>query len=387
MNSFFINLRSRRIVGLLIVWAAITISIILAVAFNLPTRSSTPLASSGAVLSETGSDQPEPEVIALDLAIQESPRPTFILAGPDATSTPTPFQPLDPTPKPGITAAPATPTPTLPPVTPTPTVAAPPALPTVPADLVQLPDQLNVLLLGADRRPWDHQFRTDTIMLVTLNSKNGSVNILSFPRDLYVTIPGYGSGRINTAWTFGGYPLLRETFKHNFGINVDYFALIEFSSFKKIVDSFGGLQVEVGKPVSDYRAGYWITIPAGVQEMDADTVLWYVRSRKTTNDIERNRRQQEVLMAIYQKLISMDALSRAPDFFKLYKRSVRTDIALLDVLRWLPVGAKVAEGGSIRHLYLNYNHVYDWVTPEGAMVLVPQHDMMMNIIRKSQNLR
>lgn len=387
MNSSRINWRGSRGFWMLIVWAGLTLSIIVVVALNLPALSSSPTGvSMAAALPDPGSAGVDPEDTDLDLALQESPRPTFILAGPDATATPTPFQPLPPTPLPGMAEIQVTPTPTPNPTQVTPTQPAP-ALPTAPADLSDLPNQLNVLLLGADRRPWDHQFRTDTIMLVTVNTKSGSVNILSFPRDLYVTIPGYGAGRINTAWTYGGYTLLRETFRHNFGVKVDYYVLIEFSSFKKIVDNLGGLQVAVGKPVSDYRAGYWVTIPAGVQKMDADDVLWYVRTRKTTNDIERNRRQQEVLMAIYHKLLSMDALSNAPEFFKLYKRSVRTDLTLVEVLRWLPVGAKIAESGNIRHLFLNYNHVYDWITPEGAMVLVPQHEMLMNMIRKSQNLR
>ena len=71
--------------------------------------------------------------------------------------------------------------------------------------------------------------------------------------------------------------------------------------------------------------------------MDADTVLWYVRTRKTTNDIARNRRQQEVLQAIFEKLLSLNALRRAPEFYDLYRESVKTDIELVDVVahaRW-----------------------------------------------------
>jgi LCP family protein required for cell wall assembly len=314
---------------------------------------------------------------------QETPRPTFVLAPANATATPTPFQPLAPTPLPGDVSIPGPTNTPLPTPVPVFTQAAP--LPQSP-ELGQLPNQINVLLLGADRRPWDHQFRTDTIMLVTLNPELGRVNITSFPRDLYITIPGFGSGRINTAWTYGGYPLLRQTFEHNFGVKIDYFALVEFSSFKKVIDDLGGLTVNVTEPVSDYRAGYWITIPAGMTQMDADTVLWYVRTRKTTNDIARNRRQQEVLQAIFDKLISMDALRRAPEFYEKYKNSLTTDMGLLDVLRWLPFAVKIAESRNIKQYYLTYNHVYDWITPEGAMVLVPQQAAMMQVIRKSQNL-
>jgi hypothetical protein len=91
-------------------------------------------------------------------------------------------------------------------------------------------------------------------------------------------------------------------------------------------------------------------------------------------------------MAIFQKLISAHALRHAPQVYEAYKQVVNTDFTMVDVLRWLPVAIKVAETGNIKHLYITYNHVYDWITPEGAMVLVPQ-DNLMNMIRKSQNLR
>lgn len=336
-----------------------------------------------AMISACAPSAPESVAIAAAPAT-DTPRPTYVFAPADATATPTPFQPLPPTPMPGSVSLPG---PTNTPL-PTPTPVATQAAPIVdPSGLDQLPNQINVLLLGADRRPWDQQFRTDTIILVTLNPELGRVNITSFPRDLYIPIPGMGMGRINTAWTYGGYPLLKQTFHHNFGIKIDYFALVEFSSFKKVIDDLGGLTVNVSEPVSDYRSGYWVTIPIGMNEMDADTVLWYVRTRKTTSDIARNRRQQEVLQAIFEKLISMDALRRAPEFYEKYHNSLQTDLALLDVLRWLPFAVKIAETRDIHQYFLTYHHVYDMITPEGAMVLAPQPDAMMQVIRKSQNLQ
>jgi polyisoprenyl-teichoic acid--peptidoglycan teichoic acid transferase len=318
---------------------------------------------------------------------------TLVLAPPDATATPTPFQPLPPTPLPGqaaIQQSTSTPSPDViqlsPTATATPQITPPATTQAEEPSLNQLPSQINILLLGADRRPWDQQFRTDTIMLITLNSELGRVNITSFPRDLFITLPDHGLGRINTAWTFGGYPLLKRTFKHNFGVTPDYYVLIEFSAFKKIIDKLGGLDVNVGQAVSDYKNGYWVSIPAGDVHMDADTVLWYVRTRKTTNDIARNRRQQEVLQAIFEKLLSLDALRRLPDFYNEYKSSVQTDIGLLDAVKWLPFAAKIAETRNIKHYFLTYQQVYDWITPEGAMVLVPNQEAMMNVIRKSQNI-
>jgi LCP family protein required for cell wall assembly len=314
---------------------------------------------------------------------QETPRPTYILEVPGATPTPTPFQPIAPTPviwpanQPSPTPKePGLATPTPPP--PTPSASDEQAIP-------QPTGQINILLLGSDRRPWTSGFRTDTIILVTLNSELGRVNVTSFPRDLWVTIPGWGMGRINTAWVYGGYKLLSQTFKSNFGIRPDFYALIDFSSFKKIVDGLGGLDINVAQTVSDYRAGYWTTIPKGMVHMDADTVLWYVRTRKTTNDMARNRRQQEALQSIFEKLLSMDGLKRAPEFFQLYKDSVTSDITLVDVLTWLPLAAKIAETRELHHYYIGYGQVYDWISPEGAMVLVPNQGSLMDVVRKSQN--
>jgi LCP family protein required for cell wall assembly len=313
---------------------------------------------------------------------------TYILAAPDSTATPTPFQPLAPTslasPTTAATEVSDQPTMSAPTVTLQPTPLA--VLTAAPA-IEKLPSQINLLLLGSDRRPWDAGFRTDTIILITINSEQGNVNVTSFPRDLWVMLPNWGMSRINTAWTYGGWNMMRDTFQHNFGVKIDYHILVDFSSFKKIVDGLGGLDIKVGETVSDYRAGYWITIKKGLQHMDADTVLWYSRTRKTTNDIARNRRQQEVLTALLDKFISIDAIRRAPELYDLYNNSVKTDITLVDVLRWLPFAAKFIETRNMHQYFITYKEVYDWITPEGAMVLVPNKDALMKVIRRSQNLK
>jgi len=315
-----------------------------------------------------------------------APRPTYILEVPGATATPTPFQPVPPTP---VNLPPNAPTPTptsLAEIIPTATVA-PPVEDTIgQAALAQPFGQVNILLLGTDARPWDSNSRTDTIILVTLNSELGKVNMTSFPRDLYVTLPGKGMNRINTAYTYGKIKLLNKTFQHNFGITPDYYVLINFKAFKQVIDSLGGLTINVGKTLSDYRHGYWVKVPKGEVYMDADTVLWYVRSRKTTSDFGRNRRQQEVLRAIFKKMLSLNALRRLPEFYDLYKDNVQTDIGLFDLITWLPLAAKIAENGNLKQYYVSSNNVNNWITPGGAMVLLPKKEDLMRVIRKSQNI-
>ena len=300
----------------------------------------------------------------------------------DATATPTPFQPIPPTAVFYPTDLPTA----IPTSTPTPLPTPFPVDPAAPVGaLVLPPDQLNILLLGSDQRPWDSHFRTDTIILLTLNPSRGTVSLTSFPRDLYINIPGYGQDRINTAWGRGGFDKLADTFKYNFGVRPEHYVLINFSSFKQVIDSLGGLDVNVGVAVSDYRGGYYYTIPAGPTRMDADTVLWYVRTRKTTNDFHRSRRQQEILIALFEKMLSLNALRRIPEFYAIYKDNVTTDLGLTDLVPLFPLAAQLADTSRINHYFVGPNQVYDWITPGGGMVLMPKQDAVLNVIRKALN--
>ncbi len=299
-----------------------------------------------------------------------------------ATATATPFQPVPPTAVYYPTEAPVFVPTTAPTEVPTPF----PLDPAAPVGALELPpDQVNILLLGSDKRPWDSAFRTDTIILLTLNPSLGTISLTSFPRDMYINIPGWGMDRINTAWGKGGFDKLAATFEHNFGVRPEHYVLINFSSFKQVVDSLGGLDVNVGVSVSDYRNGYYFTVPAGPQTMDADTVLWYVRSRKTSNDFQRSRRQQEVLMAIFQRMLSLNALRRIPEFYAIYKDNVTTDMGLTTLVPLFPLAAQLVDTSRIHHYFIGPNQVYDWITPGGGMVLVPRQAEVMAVIRKALN--
>lgn len=316
---------------------------------------------------------------------EATPTAVMVFAPPDATVTPTPFQPLPPT---EVFWPTATPLPTATPPPPTPTLQ--PFFPNPAAvthrGLEEPEGQTTILLLGSDKRPWDTIFRTDTIILAVINPDAGTVNLVSFPRDLYVNIPGWGYQRINTAYQHGGFDLLAQTLESNFGVRPDHYVLINFSSFKRIIDSLGGLDVEVAESVSDYKDGYWTTVPAGTVHMDADLVLWYVRTRKTSNDFARSRRQQEVLNALLDKFLSMDAIKKAPEFYLIYKDTVSTDLGFPDLVRMLPAAAKVTDRSHLRHYYIGPQQVYDWITPDGGMVLMPQQEAIMEVLREALNI-
>ncbi|RPI81431.1 MAG: LytR family transcriptional regulator, partial [Chloroflexi bacterium] len=241
----------------------------------------------------------------------------FLPVGPTATYLPTDFPTLTPTLTPTPTITP-TPTPTATPVNPWGSYAGPTVWPdiTIPAPMGILPQpegQINLLLLGSDKRPYEGGYRTDTILLVTINSDLGTVNITSFPRDLYVYIPGWTVQRINTAMVHGGFNLLAETMEYNFGVRPTHYAIITHESFKQVVDSLGGIDVQVGRTLSDQREGYeYYTVYAGSNYFDGETALWYVRSRYSSSDFDRNRRQQEVIKGIAMRFLRFDIITKAP---------------------------------------------------------------------------
>jgi LCP family protein required for cell wall assembly len=303
----------------------------------------------------------------------------------DQNATSTPFLPIDPT------ARALTPTPV-------PTAAwggfpgpsVPPSVPIPPpVDPIEQPEgQINIVLFGSDQRPNSGGFRTDTIVVLTLNSELGTVSLTSFPRDLYVYVPGWTMQRINTAHPHGGFEMTQDTFAYNFGFKPDYFVLINFWSFVQMVDSLGGVNVSVGVPLTDHRDGHGnYSVPAGVVHMDGETALWYVRSRGTSSDFERTRRQQEVLLAIFFRLISLNGLQRASELYNLYSDNVVTNATFNDLTPFLGLAAQLAEDTSIFRGYtIDRSHVTSFTTSAGAAVLLPNYDAITATIREALNV-
>ena len=275
----------------------------------------------------------------------------------------------------------------MPTATPTPVPTPFPVDPAAPVGALELPpDQMNILLLGSDQRPWDSHFRTDTIILLTLNSFS-RVGQPQLPSPVIYILRYPAGGRTGSILpgVKAALDLLAETFEYNFGVRPEHYVLINFQSFKQVIDSLGGLDVNVATSVSDYRNGYYYTVPAGINKMDADTVLWYVRTRKTTNDFYRGRRQQEVLTAAFEKMISMNALKRIPEFYAIYKDNVTTDLGLTNVVPLFPLAVQLTDTSRVHHYFVGPGQVSDWITPGGGMVLLPDRAAILNTIRKALN--
>jgi len=237
------------------------------------------------------------------------------------------------------------------------------------------PDVVNVVLLGADQRAPGEPWRTDTIIIVSIDRWNRTVSLLSIPRDLWVYMPGVGYGRINTAdyWgefkklKGGGPELLKRTIEHNLGIQVHRYARVDLNGFITIVDALGGITVDVDCPIHDTFTGF--TFEAGVQQMDGTTALQYVRSRYTTSDFDRSRRQQKVLWAILQKALDLNLLPSIPQLWSVIRDTVSTDLSMVEVVTLAYFGARLRPE-HLRTKVLAYPAVRSGLGPGGAEILV-----------------
>ncbi len=161
--------------------------------------------------------------------------------------------------------------------------------------------RINVLLLGSDEV--EGTCRSDTIMVLLLNPKLKRAALLSIPRDSRVEIPGHGRNKINAAYAFGGVELAQETVEEFLDIRIDYHVEIGFDAFVGVVDDLGGVDIEVPDP-KGRGAGlvadtYYdpINLKPGYQHLDGKQALQFARYRNDS-DIERTKRQQQLLRAI-----------------------------------------------------------------------------------------
>ncbi|MCK5634882.1 MAG: LCP family protein [Anaerolineales bacterium] len=303
----------------------------------------------------------------------------LVTLDPNAAATVTPFNPVPLTQTP-----PPPPTPTATPIaSPTPidpwggfTAPVEPSAIEIrrPMPRLQMGDNVvNIMVLGSDERPYAYGHRTDTLMLVSLDFEANTATLLSFPRDLYVFIPGWRVDRINVADAYGGPERVAQTILYNFGIEVDHTVMINFYGFTQVIDSLGGIDVKVEGYLQDECGRRdWVYSP-GTYHMDGFTALCYVRMRKTTGDFDRLRRQQETLLAIFDKMLSLEGLSRVPDLYAQFRAYVETDLSIEDALRLLPLATKLAsEPDRLNRYSIDPTMTSLWTVPySGASVVLP----------------
>jgi polyisoprenyl-teichoic acid--peptidoglycan teichoic acid transferase len=233
-----------------------------------------------------------------------------------------------------------------------------------------LPVRNNILILGTDSRdPNDPTGRMDTIILTTIVPLRPDVGMLSVPRDLWVNVAGVGEQRINTAYILAeinepgtGAQNAKDTIRLNFGVEMDYYVLIQFEGLSTVVDSIGGVDVHIPAPMSGYNAG--------VVHMNGAQALAFVRDRATSDDFFRMERGQIFIKSLWQQLLLPDQWGQLPAFFLSLSAVVQTDIPI-----WLypRLGLALLRVGTdgIDSRVITRDEVNPFTTSGGAQVLGP----------------
>ncbi len=252
---------------------------------------------------------------------------------------------------------------------------------------------LNVLLLGIDRRAEETgPTRSDSMILLGSQPESNGAALLSIPRDLWVNIPGVGEQRINTALYFGHDPadlgagprLAAATVQQELGRPVDRYLLLDFATFVRAVDALGGIEVDVPAAIVDTEyptPDYGVTtirFEPGLQTMDGERALVYVRTRHSDGDFGRSQRQLQVLQALAARAVQPQTWSRLPELFRVLREGVTTDLAPGDGLALLQLASALASG-QVKAATLE-QATTPWITPGGAWVLLPDSQAIEQIV-------
>lgn len=250
-------------------------------------------------------------------------------------------------------------------------------------------NRVTMLVMGLDYRDWeagDGPPRTDTMILFTVDPINRTAGILSIPRDLWVNIPGFEYGRINTAYMLGeanklpggGPKMAADTVEELLGVKIDYYAQIDFGAFARFIDEIGGVEVDITEeikldPLGD---GNVKRLKPGRYNLPGDLALAYVRFRKSEGgDFDRSQRQQQVIMSIRDRVLEYELLpiliSKAPTLYGELSSGVHTNLSLDEAIKLAWLAIQIPEE-NIKRGAIGAEHIAFAQSPDGTQqVLKP----------------
>lgn len=228
------------------------------------------------------------------------------------------------------------------------------------SSLMQSPMVQNILLIGVDRRNPDDSSRSDTMLLVSVNSATRKIKLTSFMRDSYVYIPEMKTNaKLNAACAWGGAQTVMDTIEYNFNIKIDHYMMVDFTMFEDIIDGLGGVNVAVTEKEAVYMRDivHLHRVVSGESvHLNGNEALWYCRIRKLDSDFMRTGRQRKVMTALINKCKRTNPVELYKLMGDIVSR-VETDMSPLS-LTWLAVN------GLIR--YLHYDIEQGSVPAEGT---------------------
>ena len=253
--------------------------------------------------------------------------------------------------------------------------------------------RVSLLLLGVDYRDWSTSrdySRSDTMILLTLDPLTHTAGILSIPRDLWVAIPGFQHGKINTAYYSGdahklpggGPGLAVNTVEQLLGVPINYYAQVDFGVFVRFIDEIGGVKVDVPEEITIDLLGSGSatkkTLQPGVQVLPGEWALAYARARHTEGgDFDRALRQQQVIMAIRDRLVSFDMLTilikKADVLYQQLAAGVRTNLGVDEIIKLALLASQVPEE-NIKRGVISEKYVLFGKSPDNLSILIPLID-------------
>ncbi|MFW5691502.1 MAG: LCP family protein [Chloroflexota bacterium] len=259
--------------------------------------------------------------------------------------------------------------------------------------------RFTILAMGMDRRPGETGLAhlTDTMILISIDPRTRAVGLLSIPRDMYVQVPGYSAlQRINTAMVLGevrqpgsGPQLAMQTVQYNLGIRVHEYLVVDFKAVIDLIDAIGGIQVTTDYTIDDpaYPDMFYgydpFYLPAGTHDLNGETALKFARTRHGDNDIERAHRQQQVIFAVRDRVLSFDMLpgliTQAPMLLASLNDNVQTGLTLQEMieLAWF---IKDIDPANIAPNVIDFQYLRPYTTERGEQVLIPNRDRLGSLM-------
>ncbi|AIS31497.1 cell envelope-related transcriptional attenuator [Methanobacterium formicicum] len=221
-------------------------------------------------------------------------------------------------------------------------------------------ERINILFLGADARTPQTQGYTDSINILSIDKNTKEVSILSIPRDTRVQIAGKGVDKINSAYAYGDINTTKKTVENFLKVRIDYYVLVDFTDFKELVDSLGGITMNVEPHISAVRPE--LHGKTGVSKLTGDEALIYVRFRQDSeSEGGRMKRHREAITAIINEALNPSNILQAPTVLNQLRKNVKTDIPPLEttVIEKLITGFNIdnAKTGVVTGEYTHINGI------------------------------
>jgi len=239
---------------------------------------------------------------------------------------------------------------------------------------------------------------TDSVMVLSYQADAKKAAIFSIPRDLWVEIPGYGYEKINYAYAAGfnstsdskkGIKLAKEVVKNVTGLDIDFVLVIDVEGLKEIVDAVGGITIYEDKYFYENFYGHPVQIYPGENHLNGDEVMGYVGMRKYDSDFQRMRRQQKVILALKDKILSSGTILNPDKLWQIFnaaQKHIRTDLNASQI-RYLIQNASKFEVDSVEQVVFDTeNYLYASYSPQGAYILLPKSGDFSQIKEVFQNV-